>query len=141
MKKLSLCLSICICSSVFADQVLAQYTVTSVTANEQVSAIQYGINQYNPTSITIIYSGPMSYLANDIHSAIVNQHSIPITMDQTTAYWSTFGATTPQSSSQVVVNLIGKESSSNQNNQDQAEDKGNFFEYSNSTKNSFFFDQ
>lgn len=140
MKTLSLLFTLYLSGNVFADQVLAQYIVTSVTANEQISAIQQGINQYNPTGITLIYSGPMAYLANDVQSAIVSQHNVPITMDQTTTYWSTFGATTPQSSGQVIVNLIGKEVSSPQATPDQAQDKGNFFDYTNSTKGSFFFD-
>lgn len=133
MRKLIFIASCLLSGIVNADQILAQYSVTGVNLNQQLPAIQQGINQAHPDSIVITYPGAMTFLANEISSSLMSQTKTTVTMNVINAYWSS--TTIP--SGQVIVNLIG-DSDATAPQPTPSPDLGSFFDYKNSTQGAFF---
>lgn len=132
MKKLIFIVSCLFFGIANADQILAQYSVTGVNLNQQLPSIQQGINQTHPDSIVITYPGAMTFLANEISSALASQTQTSITINVINSYWPSPAAP----SGQVIVNLLGDNETAPQTTP--SPDPKSFFDYKNSTQGAFF---
>lgn len=108
------------------EQQLAAYQVSNLNINSQAANIVDMINQIKPNKVIIYYSGAMYFLANEVSVSIQQQTPISIELDALNGYYFNNGT--------VTVVLVGDVTV---NQSDNAEESGNFFNYT--TPNHGFF--